>query len=85
MCGLLAWTTASAGKATAGAPPSPAYWSAMPCDEEDGSFSGYCVYEASGPDALRRHGEAMKLPTDAIKPVVSTIVVSGDPEPVAAV
>ena len=53
--------------------------------EEDGSFSGYCVYEASGPDALRRHGEAMKLPTDAIKPVVSTIVVSGDPEPIATV
>jgi hypothetical protein len=49
--------------------------------EDDGAFSGYCVYEASGPDALLRHAESMKLPSDAIKPVVSTIVVAPDPEP----
>ena len=52
--------------------------------EEDGTFSGYCVYEASGPEALRRHGEATMLPTDAIKPVVATIVAAPDPEPAAA-
>lgn len=49
--------------------------------EDDGAFSGYCVYEASGPDALLRHAESMKLPSDAIKPVVSTIVAAPDPEP----
>ena len=53
-------------------------------EEEDGTFSGYCVYEASGPEALRRHGEATMLPTDAIKPVVATIVVAPDPESAAA-
>ena len=52
--------------------------------EEDGTFSGYCVYEASGPEALRRHGEATMLPTDAIKPVVATMIVAPDPEPAAA-
>ena len=52
--------------------------------EEDGTFSGYCVYEASGPEALIRHGEATMLPTDAIKPVVATIVAAPDPEPAAA-
>ncbi len=52
--------------------------------EDDGTFSGFCVYEASDPEALLRHAEAMKLPTDAIKPVVSTIVAAPDPEPVTA-
>jgi hypothetical protein len=47
--------------------------------EDDGSFSGYCVYEASSPEVLLRHAEAMRLPTDAIKPVVSTIVAAPDP------
>ena len=47
--------------------------------EEDGTFSGYCVYEASGPEALRRHADALMLPTDAIKPVVATIVAGARP------
>jgi hypothetical protein len=49
--------------------------------EPDGSFSAFCVYEASGPDALRHHADALGLPTDAIKPVVTTIVASPDPAP----
>lgn len=52
--------------------------------EEDGTFSGYCVYEADSPDVLRRHADALMLPTDAIKPVVATIVVAPDPEPAGA-
>jgi Nickel responsive protein SCO4226-like len=52
--------------------------------EEDGTFSGYCVYEASGPEALLRHADALMLPTDAIKPVVATLVADADPEPAAA-
>ena len=50
--------------------------------EEDGTFSAYCVYEASSPEMLRRHAEALMLPTDAIKPVAVTIVAAPDPEPV---
>ena len=52
--------------------------------EEDGTFSGYCVYEASDPEVLRRHADALMLPTDAVKPVVATIVAAPDPEPAAA-
>jgi hypothetical protein len=52
--------------------------------EDDGSFSAFCVYEATGPEVLRRHADAMGLPTDAIKPVAATIVAAPDPEPVAA-
>ena len=52
--------------------------------EEDGTFSGYCVYEASGPEPLRRHADALGLPTDAIKPVAVTIVAAPDPQPAAA-
>jgi uncharacterized protein DUF4242 len=53
--------------------------------EGDGTFSAYCVYEATGPDVLRRHADALGLPTDAIKPVVATVVAAPDPEPAAAV
>lgn len=52
--------------------------------EEDGTFSGYCVYEADDPDVLRRHADALMLPTDAIKPVVATLIQAPDPEPAAA-
>ena len=52
--------------------------------EEDGSFSGYCVYEASDPEALRRHADALGLPTDAVKPVVATMIFAPDPEPAPA-
>ena len=50
--------------------------------EEDGTFSAYCVYEATDPEVLRRHADALMLPTDAIKPVAATIVAAPDPEPV---
>ena len=52
--------------------------------EEDGTYSGYCVYEASDPDVLHRHADALMLPTDAVKPVVATLVAAPDPEPIAA-
>jgi hypothetical protein len=51
--------------------------------EEDGTFSGYCVYEADDPELLRRHADALMLPTDAVKPVVQTLVGAPDPEPAA--
>jgi len=49
--------------------------------EDDGTFSAFCVYEASGPEVLLRHADALGLPTDAIKRVVTTVVVAPDPEP----
>jgi hypothetical protein len=53
--------------------------------EPDGTFSAYCVYEAPDPEALRRHGDASMLPTDAVQPVARTLVAAADPEPVRAV
>jgi len=53
--------------------------------EEDGAYTGYCVYEAASEDALRRHAEALKLPADAIQPVHATLVARPDPAPVVAV
>ena len=47
--------------------------------EDDGTYSAYCIYEASSAEVLERHGEAMRLPTDAIKPVVVTTVNAPDP------
>jgi len=52
--------------------------------EDDGTFSAFCVYEASGPEVLLRHADALMLPTDAIKRVTTTIVKAPDPEPIAA-
>lgn len=52
--------------------------------EPDGTFGAYCLYEATGPEWLRRHAEDLMLPVDAIKPVHLTVVAAGDPEPVAA-
>ena len=51
--------------------------------EDDGTFSAFCVYEAESPEVLRRHADALGLPTDAIKPVAATIIVAPDPEPAA--
>jgi hypothetical protein len=53
--------------------------------EDDGTFSGYCVYEASSAEMLRRHAEALRLPTDAIKPVATTLIAAPDPERAAAI
>ena len=41
--------------------------------EEDGALSAYCVYDAEDEHALVRHGEALGLPTDAIKPVFAAL------------
>ena len=53
-------------------------------NEDDGTFSAYCVYEATSPEMLRRHADSLMLPTDAIKPIAATIVNAPDPEPVTS-
>ena len=50
--------------------------------EDDGTFSAFCVYEATSPQHLIDHAEALMLPTDAVKRVSSTVVAAPDPEPV---
>ena len=50
--------------------------------EEAGGLGTVCIYEASSPEAIRRHAEAAGLPVDEIIPVADTVVVR--PDPVAA-
>jgi hypothetical protein len=52
--------------------------------EQDGSLGTVCVYEASSPEAIRRHAYTAILPVDEIVAVADTVVVHPDPEPVAA-
>jgi sporulation protein YlmC with PRC-barrel domain len=53
-------------------------------DELDGSVGTVCVYQASSPEAIRRHATAADLPVDEIVKVADTVIVRPDPAPVAA-
>jgi hypothetical protein len=50
--------------------------------EDDGSVGTMCIYEATGPEAIRRHAERADLPVDEIVPVADTVKVREDPQPV---
>ena len=52
--------------------------------EQDGSLGTFCVYEASSPEAIRRHAYTAILPVDEIVAVADTLVVHPDPERVTA-
>ncbi len=52
--------------------------------ETDGSVGTVCIYEASSPEAIRRHAAAADLPVDEIIAVADTVVVRPDPEAAAA-
>ena len=51
--------------------------------EPDGYLGMACVYEASSPEAVRRHAYTAILPVDEIVAVADTLVVHPDPERVA--
>ena len=51
-------------------------------DEGAGSVGTVCIYEATSPDALRKHASLADLPADEIIQVVDTVLVR--PDPVAA-
>lgn len=53
-------------------------------DELDASVGTVCVYQASSPEAIRRHATAADLPVDEIVKVADTVIVRPDPAPVAA-
>jgi hypothetical protein len=52
--------------------------------EPDGALGTVCIYEATGPDALRRHAARADLPVDEVTPVAQTLIVGPDPAGVAA-
>ena len=52
--------------------------------ETDGRVGTVCIYQASSPEAIRRHASAADLPVDEIVKVADTVRVRPDPAPVAA-
>ena len=53
-------------------------------DEVGGTVGTICIYEASSPEAIRRHAERADLPVDEIVAIADTVVVRPDPAPVDA-
>ena len=53
-------------------------------DEGGGSVGTVCIYEATSPEALRKHASLADLPADEIVRVADTVVVRPDPEPTKA-
>jgi Protein of unknown function (DUF4242) len=50
-------------------------------DESDGTLGTFCVYEASSPEAIRKHAESADLPVDEIIPLADTVIIRPDPQP----
>jgi hypothetical protein len=53
-------------------------------EEGGGSVGTVCIYQATSPEAIRRHASLADLPVDEIIAVADTVVVRPDPAPVAA-
>ena len=53
-------------------------------EERDGSVGTVCIYQASSPEAIRKHAAAAELPVDEIVKVADTVIVRPDPAAVAA-
>ena len=53
-------------------------------EEDGGSVGTVCIYQATSPEALRRHAYAAALPVDEIAAVADTVVIRADPQPVPA-
>jgi hypothetical protein len=50
-------------------------------DEGDGAVGTVCIYEATSPEAIRKHAASADLPVDEIIPVADTVIVRPDPAP----
>jgi thiamine biosynthesis protein ThiC len=53
-------------------------------EEGGGSVGTVCVYQASSPEAIRKHAALADLPVDEIIEVVDTVIVREDPQPATA-
>ena len=52
-------------------------------DEGGGSVGTVCIYQATSPEAIRRHASLADLPVDEIIAVADTVVLRPDLAPVA--
>jgi hypothetical protein len=53
-------------------------------EEGGGSVGTVCIYEASSPEAIRKHASLADLPVDEIIAIADTVIVRPDPEPAVA-
>jgi hypothetical protein len=53
-------------------------------EEDGGSVGTVCIYQATSPEAIRKHGDLADLPVDEIIPVADTVIVRPDPEKATA-
>jgi hypothetical protein len=53
-------------------------------EEGGGSVGTVCIYQATSPEAIRRHASVADLPVDEIIAVADTVILRPDPQPVAA-
>jgi hypothetical protein len=53
-------------------------------DEGGGSVGTVCIYEATSPEAIRKHANLADLPVDEIIAIADTVVVRPDPQPAPA-
>jgi hypothetical protein len=48
-------------------------------EEGGGSVGTVCIYQATSPEAIRKHAELADLPVDEVIPVADTVIVRQDP------
>jgi Protein of unknown function (DUF4242) len=53
-------------------------------DEGGGTVGTVCIYEASSPEAIRKHASLADLPVDEVIAIADTVIVRPDPDPAAA-
>ena len=53
-------------------------------EEGGGSVGTVCVYQASSPEAIRKHAKLADLPVDEIIAVADTVIIRPDPQPANA-
>jgi hypothetical protein len=53
-------------------------------DEGNGAVGTVCIYQATSPEAIRKHAAEAGLPVDEIIAVKDTVLVRPDPEPATA-
>ena len=49
-------------------------------DEPDGSVGTVCIYQATSPEAIRKHASRAELPVDEIIRLADTVIVRDDPQ-----
>jgi sporulation protein YlmC with PRC-barrel domain len=53
-------------------------------EEGDGTVGTVCIYQATSPEAVRKHAGLADLPVDEVIPIADTVIVRPDPEKASA-